>query len=170
MGLRRASLADAQQPAETMVARDGVALGRATFPASISRNVILRGQPSPGLDTTATYDDRRDEGSDARLGDPLCDQLEPIAVCLIVALEDRKVETESTIDLNVNVPWAVQGVALLLVIRSDMQRAIPLVRIHLRMFPPRSTILSGLSRRRKNVFCVSLVQSEGSQSRALRPT
>ena len=168
MGLRRASLADAQQPAETMVARDGAALGRATFPASISRNVILRGQPSPGLDTTATYDDRRDEGSDARLGDPFCDQLEPIAVCLIVALVDRKVETESTIDLYVNVPWAVQGVALLLVIRR--QRVFPLAHIHLRMFPPRSTILSGLSRRRKNVFCVSLVQSVGSQSRALRPT
>ena len=38
-------------------------------------------------------------------------------VCLIVALVDREVETKSTIDLNVNVPWTVEGVALLLAIR-----------------------------------------------------
>lgn len=53
----------------------------------------------------STYDNRRDEGCDARLRDPFCDELEAIAVCFVVALVNRKVETKSTIDLNVNVPW-----------------------------------------------------------------
>lgn len=63
------------------------------------------GFPEDNLGMTATYDDRRNEGRDTRLSDPLCDQLEAIAVCFIVALIDRKVETESTIDLNVNISW-----------------------------------------------------------------
>jgi hypothetical protein len=52
---------------------------------------------------------------------PTSDKLEIIATCLIVALVDREVETETTIDLNVNVPWSVEGSALLVVIRSDRQ-------------------------------------------------
>lgn len=160
MDLRHASLANAQQLGETMVARGGEALGRATFPASVRDAKYSQRTTSSELGPTATYYDRRDECCDTRLSDPFCDQLEAIAVCLIVALVDRKVETESTIDLNVNVPWTMGRV-------SDISYSRQVV-IDLKMFPPRSTILSGLSRRRKNVFCVSLVQSR--QSETLRPT
>lgn len=54
--------------------------------------------------TAGTYDDRRNEGCDTRLGDPFCDSLKAIAVCLIIVFIDRKVETETTVNLNVNVP------------------------------------------------------------------
>lgn len=75
----------------------------------------IRGQSRHEI-RPSTYDNRRNEGCDTRLRNPFCDQLEAIAVCLVIAFVYRKVETKSTIDLNVNIPWT--GVA----VSSDSER------------------------------------------------
>lgn len=84
----------------------------------------------------------------ARFYNLFSDAVEACPVGLIVAIVDREVELVCAVDLDIEETGTVSRI-----LRSITDTAAS--DTHLRMFPPRSTILAGRSFLRKKVFCES---------------